>query len=120
MPDVAAPLMSKGHAVASKPAKPFEIVQAWPRGKWLCGRIGHGAFHDRPSPGWPLQCPDPETRNGTNDALAAICSSAAIERHGAWVLLATATALSETAEIPSSSIPICPGPAAAFLNRYFP
>lgn len=32
LPEPLQPLMSKGYQVASKPAKPFEIVQAWPAG----------------------------------------------------------------------------------------
>lgn len=32
LPDALRPLMSNGYQVASKPAKPFEFVQAWPAG----------------------------------------------------------------------------------------
>lgn len=32
LPDPLKPLMSNGYQVASKPAKPFEVVQAWPAG----------------------------------------------------------------------------------------
>ena len=32
LPDALKPLMSNGYMVASKPAKPFEVVQAWPAG----------------------------------------------------------------------------------------
>jgi CubicO group peptidase (beta-lactamase class C family) len=32
LPEALRPLMSNGYAVASKPAKPFEIVQPWPAG----------------------------------------------------------------------------------------
>jgi len=32
LPDVLKPLMSSGYIVASKPPKPFEVVQAWPAG----------------------------------------------------------------------------------------
>lgn len=32
LPDALKPLVSNGYSVASKPAKPFEVVQAWPAG----------------------------------------------------------------------------------------